>query len=100
MKIQVVKEKEIDGLFYFNVTVSDSDTHTEHHVSVSHKYWRELTGERVDARALVSDTFEFLLEREPKEAILSSFNISLVQKYFPEYEIKMKEEYATHGPST
>lgn len=38
-----------------------------------------------DHERLVRETFDFLLEREPRTAILSSFDLSVVGRYFPEY---------------
>ncbi len=35
---------------------------------------------------LVSRSFDFLLEREPPESILRSFEVSVIQRYFPEYD--------------
>lgn len=35
--------------------------------------------------ALVEESFRFLLEREPKESILSSFELPVIERYFPEY---------------
>lgn len=34
----------------------------------------------------VSQMLKFLLEREPKEAILRSFDLTVIGRYFPEYE--------------
>ncbi len=34
---------------------------------------------------LLEVSFHFLLEREPKESILRSFEISVIERYFPEY---------------
>jgi hypothetical protein len=34
----------------------------------------------------VRRSFEFLLEREPKESILASFDLTVIARYFPEYE--------------
>ena len=34
---------------------------------------------------LIQASFEFLLEREPKEAILSEFELPVIERYFPEY---------------
>ena len=36
--------------------------------------------------ALVEASFRFLLEREPKESILRSFDVSVIGRYFPEFE--------------
>ena len=38
------------------------------------------------AEELVRRSFEFLLEREPKESILSRFDLTVISRYFPEYE--------------
>jgi hypothetical protein len=35
---------------------------------------------------LVRRSFEFLLEREPKESIMRDFDLSVIPRYFPEYE--------------
>jgi hypothetical protein len=34
---------------------------------------------------LLDASFRFLLEREPKEAILRQFDLPLIERYFPEY---------------
>lgn len=39
---------------------------------------------------LVEETFRFLLEREPSESILESFDISVVSRYFPEYDTEIR----------
>ena len=38
-----------------------------------------------DVERLVRETFEFLLEREHVRSILSSFELMVVARYFPEY---------------
>jgi hypothetical protein len=35
---------------------------------------------------LVARSFDFLLEREPPNAILATFDLSVIQRYFPEYD--------------
>jgi len=35
---------------------------------------------------LVSRSFDFLLEREPPDSILRSFDLSVIQRYYPEYD--------------
>jgi len=36
--------------------------------------------------SLVARSFDFLLEREPPSSILRSFDLSVIQRYFPEYD--------------
>ena len=38
---------------------------------------------------LVRRSFEFLLQRESKESILREFELSVIQRYFPEYDEAM-----------
>jgi hypothetical protein len=40
----------------------------------------------VDVESLVARSFAFLLEREPPNAILGTFDLSVIQRYFPEYD--------------
>lgn len=74
----------------FRVTVSDATT-THHEVEVPSEYWQELTGGSISREELVRRSFEFLLEREPNTSILSSFAISSINRYFPEYEREMRD---------
>jgi hypothetical protein len=39
-----------------------------------------------DPEDLVRRSFEFLLAREPKESILRRFELTVIGRYFPEYE--------------
>jgi hypothetical protein len=43
-----------------------------------------------DVDRLLRETFAFLLEREPKEAILRRFDLAVVERYFPEYPREMR----------
>lgn len=38
---------------------------------------------------LVRRSFEFLLHRESKESILREFDLSVIQRYFPDYDQAM-----------
>lgn len=69
----------------FNVTVEKRAT-TTHKVTVDPAYHKKLTGGQVPAEELVRKSFEFLLERESNTSILSSFDLPVIGRYFPEYE--------------
>ena len=64
----------------------DGGASTTHTVTVTPEYWRKLTGGRVTPEKLVEKSFEFLLERESNTSILRSFDLPVIQRYFPEYE--------------
>ncbi len=69
----------------FKVTVEGRPT-TTHRVTVSPAYYEKLTGKRISVEELVYKSFEFLLERESNTSILQSFDLSVIGRYFPEYE--------------
>ncbi len=69
----------------FRITVNDGSGRTTHDVSLPADYLDELGLADVDRRMLVVESFRFLLEREPKESIMRSFELSVIQRYFPEY---------------
>lgn len=69
----------------FEVSVGGSSP-TTHRVTASEPYVRSLTGGRATGVELVRRSFVFLLEREPNTSILRTFELSVIQQYFPEYE--------------
>ncbi len=48
--------------------------------------------EREDVESLVARSFDFLLEREPPNAILATFDLSVIKSYFPEYDRAFKRQ--------
>lgn len=43
---------------------------------------------------LAFETVHFLLEREPRESILRTFDITVVSRYFPEFEAEIRSRLA------
>ena len=76
---------ENTGTATYQVTVENTST-TQHSVTLTREYWQKLTGGRVPAETLIEKSFEFLLERESNTSILRSFDLPVIQRYFPEYE--------------
>ena len=66
----------------YRVTVTQGATKTTHDVTLTPA---ELAKYAPNAapQALLRASFEFLLEREPKESILRRFALSDIEKYFP-----------------
>lgn len=87
--VDVHERAETDTGWEFDVTVQDGGAETGHLVVVPREYYEELTGGTVAPEELVQKSFAFLLEREPQEAILSSFELPLISEYFPEYETEI-----------
>ena len=69
----------------YQVTVESAST-TQHTVTLTPDYWQKLTNSRVPAETLIQKSFEFLLDRESNTSILRSFDLPVIQRYFPEYE--------------
>jgi len=49
------------------------------------------------AEDLLRESFRFLLEREPNTSILSSFDLAVITRYFPEYETEMRRRMRATG---
>jgi len=62
----------------------------EYDVGLDDEYWQDLTGGKIAKEELIKKSFEFLLEREPKESILSRFNLRIINQYFPEFEEEIR----------
>ncbi len=75
----------------FRVTVKEGGDKTAHEVAVPEDYYDDLTGGACAPEEFVKTSFEFLLEREPKESILRKFDITVISRYFPEYEAELRD---------
>jgi hypothetical protein len=77
----------------YSVEVQDLTGSTRHEVQVPVAALDRFAG-GVGANKLLEESFRFLLEREPKEAILRRFEISEIARYFPEYPAEIRERLA------
>jgi hypothetical protein len=72
----------------YDVTVDDGRGTTVHEVTVwpsdVARYAPGATPEE-----LLEASFRFLLDREPKESILSRFELPVIERYFPEYAARI-----------
>ena len=75
-----------DGGWLASVTVTDHGSSREFKVAVSAGELSRLDPTSPDPTDLLRRSFEFLLAREPKESILRSFGLSVIARYFPEYD--------------
>ena len=89
-----VREVSSEGDTYgFDVEIVESGSSTRHRVRVGIADYQSLTDGIITPRELVEKSFEFLLEREPKESILSSFDLSVIGRYFEDYPSLIKEYF-------
>ena len=83
--IVINKTKKTDSGWTFSVSVDNYI----YSVSLDEAYFQDIAGEDMVLKEFVKKSFQFLLEREPPEAILKEFNIKIISTYFPEYESVM-----------
>jgi hypothetical protein len=76
-------EKEGDG---FRVRVREGNGTTTHRVTAKPADLARLAKPGETPEAFLVRCFEFLLEREPKGSIMSSFDLMVIARYFPEFE--------------
>lgn len=77
----------------FRVEIKEGSSKTFHDVTASGSDINRY-GRGVPAEHLIEASFQFLLEREPKESILSSFELRLIEQYFPEYPKNIFQQIA------
>ena len=86
-------EPDVPGRF--QVTVTEGGIRTNHTVSLKAAYYEKLTGRKIPEETLIEQSFRFLLEREPKESILREFDLSVIGRYFPDYETEIRKRLGT-----
>jgi len=75
----------------FVVTVTpDGGTATEHTVTVSDRTLEILGAGYPDPEAFIRACFRFLLEHEPNTSILASFDVDVIERYFPGFPEKIR----------
>jgi len=69
----------------FEVVVREGKGESRHVVTMSESA-RERLAKDATAEQCIEAAFRFLLDREPKESILGRFELSVISRYFPEFE--------------
>ena len=83
--IQVRRTGEDDPL-EFEVIVREGKGETRHAVTMSRETCERLTAGKHTPERCLEAAFRFLLDREPKESILGRFDVTVISRYFPEFE--------------
>jgi hypothetical protein len=71
------------------VSVGDDPAATVHEVTLDQATLDDL-GPGSSPEELVRRSFEFLLEREPRESIMRDFDLPLIGRFFPEYPVEIR----------
>ena len=84
----------VDDGFRCRVRVGIDRGATRHTVSVAAGTLARLAPGAGTPDELVRASFEYLLEREPRESILRTFDLPIIERYFPGYEAEVRSRLA------
>jgi len=90
-RVQVDPPRRDDGGFRCTVRIGGRS----HDVGVSDRDLTELAA-GAPPEELVRESFSFLLEREPPQSILSTFDLTVISRYFPEYRGEIAKRMQRH----
>jgi hypothetical protein len=79
----------------FEVTVREGRGETRHRVTMARATCERLTGGQHTPERCLEAAFRFLLDREPKESILGRFDVTVISRYFPEFEQELPRYLAS-----
>jgi len=81
----------------FDVVIREGGGETRHHVTMSRETCERLTGGKYSPEQCLEAAFRFLLDREPKESILGRFDVTVIARYFPEFERELPRYLSRSG---
>jgi hypothetical protein len=84
MTAEIQVDRLADGVF--QVKVIEGASQSSHRVTLGTQYYDRVADGKIEPAELVRRSFEFLLECESKESILSKFDLSEISRYFPNFE--------------
>ncbi len=77
----------------FDVTIDEEGSKATKTVTLDDKYHKKITGGIIPKEEVIKKSFEFLLDKEPKESIMSRFDLRDIVKFFPEFESYISMEH-------
>jgi hypothetical protein len=84
-KHRIIAKKQSDpDTLKFQVTIEEASGRTTHIITIKDSFLGFLPKNHSEEEIVIA-VFRFLLDREPKEAILTNFDISIIQNYFPKF---------------
>jgi hypothetical protein len=81
-----IREDAAGDPLSFTVTVREGKGETRHAVTMARADFVRLSGGKHAAAEVIDAAFRFLLDRESKESILARFDVSVIARYFPEFQ--------------
>ena len=84
----IVSCRPADSGWHCSVTLGSDAAATSHEVSVDREVLEDIAP-GATPEELVRVSFEFLLEREPREAIMRRFELPIIGRFFGDYRDEM-----------
>jgi hypothetical protein len=91
--VNVICRLTPDG-FACDVVIGTDPAATRHTVMISQADLERYAPGHYDPEKLIAASFAFLLAREPRESILPSFELAVIERYFPGYEAEIHRQMA------
>ena len=86
-----------NGELIFDVIVRDTRGESRHRVTIQANEAQRWAKLGAAPPRCVEAAMRFLLDREPKESILSAFDMRVVRRYFPEFDDAFPRYLVRHG---
>jgi hypothetical protein len=90
----VTCQPDADGGWRCGVTLGDDAEASSHDVRVDAATLDDLAP-GASPEELVRTSFEFLLEREPRESIMRQFELPIIGRYFADFRDEVRRRLAT-----
>ena len=84
--VSAIEEARNKESVQFSVVLALGDNDHEYDVTLPIPYYEKIAKRACTEKEFVEKAFRFLLEHESPDMILSSFEIPLIQSYFPNFE--------------
>lgn len=81
----------------FEVVVREGNGETRHQVTMDRQTCERLAAGSHTPEQVIEAAFRFLLDREPKEAILGRFDVTVISRYFPAFEQELPRYLSEAG---
>jgi hypothetical protein len=92
-EIHIQPTGETDEAISFSVAIEEGGSRSTHQVTLARRDHRELGVEGESPKQFVRRCIEWLLEHEPKESIMSRFDVREISQYFPRFREDMRERH-------
>lgn len=76
--------------WHFVVTLTDEKGESNYNVTMGKDFVVRIGADFLPEK-VVEKSFEFLLEKESKEAILQEFDITIISHYYPEFVTELEK---------